>query len=196
MKAFKNTLTGLCTAGLLIGLIPITATAQDTGVYAYPNAGQPIDQQDRDRWECQQWAIRETGFDPATAAPLPAAPYQPPRPPPQRQANSGLLGIGNGGFFEGSGALGDAATGAALGAAGGAIAGDAGQGAAIGAVASTLFGVLNRSSNNSRYDNYEDERYSQQQYEHQRVMQERQVQMEGYRRAYGACMSARNYTVQ
>ena len=71
-----------------------------------------------------------------------------------------------------------------------------GQGAAIGAVASTLFGALNRSSNNSSYDNHEDQRYAQQQYEHQRIMQERQLAMEGYRRAYGACMGARNYTVQ
>ena len=50
--------------------------------------------------------------------------------------------IGDGGFFEGGGIVGDAATGAALGAAGGAIAGDAGEGAAIGALASTVFGAL------------------------------------------------------
>ena len=194
MKTLKYTLTVLCTSAALMGLLP--ATAQDTGVYAYPNAGQPVDQQDRDRWECQQWAIRETGFDPATAAPLPAAPYPPPPQQRQRQANSGPLGIGNGGFFEGSGAIGDAATGAALGAAGGAIAGNAGEGAAIGAVASTLFGALNRSSSRSNQNSYEDQRYSQQQYEHQRIMQDRQVQMTSYRRAYGACMTARNYTVQ
>ncbi len=197
MRTFKSTLAVACGTVLFTGLLLTTAAAQNTGVYAYPSAGQPQDQQDRDRWECQQWATRETGFDPATAAPLPAAPYAPPPPRQrQRQANSSVLGIGNGGFFEGSGMLGDAATGAALGAAGGAIAGDAGQGAAIGAVASTLFGALNRSSNNSSYDNYEDQRYSQQQYEHQRIMQERQLAMESYRRAYGACMGARNYTVQ
>jgi len=180
------------------------SAAAQQGAYAYPNAGQDEAQQSKDRYECHQWAVTQSGFDPTTASPLPAQPVPPPsqgysdQPPPQ-QGGSGILGIGNGGMFQGGGMLGDAATGAALGAAGGAIAGDAGQGAAIGAVASTLFGALNRANSQPapqprQADN--DYYYRQQQAQAAQAYNQR-MQLSGeYNRAFGACMSARNYTVQ
>jgi hypothetical protein len=43
----------------------------NTTVYAYPQNGQSADQQSRDRYECSQWAVNQTGFDP-TAPTVPA----------------------------------------------------------------------------------------------------------------------------
>jgi len=187
-----------------LGMVAAPAGAQQA--YAYPNAGQTEAQQSKDRFECHQWAVTQSGFDPSTAPPLAARPVAPPPDPnagysDQRRSSGGsILGIGNGGMFQGGGMMGDAATGAALGAAGGAIAGDAGQGAAIGAVASTLFGALSRSSQPSapppQQQASQDHYYQQQQAQADQQYQQRMVQQTEYNRAFGACMSARSYTVQ
>ena len=201
-SATRSRLLAFC-----LGLaLPLSATGQ-TNVYTYPVAGQSQEQQSRDRFECHSWAVNQSGFDPTTAAPI-AQTTQPPPPdyryddrPPPRQ-NSGFLGLGNGGIAPGSGAIGDTATGAALGAAGGAIAGDAGKGAAIGAVSGLLFGALSRSSQQQqaqpqrRENSYERERYYAQKAEEDRRLFERQEQIGSYRRAFGACMTARDYSVQ
>ena len=36
-----------------------------TDVVAYPSRGQSSDQQGRDRYECHQWAVNQSGFDPS-----------------------------------------------------------------------------------------------------------------------------------
>lgn len=36
-------------------------------IYFYPKAGQTKEQQGRDHYECYNWAVKETGFDPATS---------------------------------------------------------------------------------------------------------------------------------
>ena len=185
-----------------LGLIPIASVAQSQ-VYAYPNAGQSEEQQSRDRFECHQWSVSQTGFDPTTAPPLPpraAAPAPPPRQgySDRRQRNRGFLGIGDGGFFEGGGMMGDAATGAALGAAGGALAGDAGEGAAIGALASTVFGAISRSGNTAQSAPPPQQHYHAQQAQQAQADQaylERLDRIENYNGAYGACMRSRNYTI-
>ena len=137
MRAIQNT-PGLATLlALAVSCAPLTAGTQQ--VFAYPSAGQSEAQQSQDRFECHRWSVAQSGFDPSTAPPLQAQPAPPPPPDPyagyadqrSRSRKRGLLGIGDGGFFEGSGAVGDAAIGAALGAAGGAIAGNVGEGAAI-----------------------------------------------------------------
>ncbi len=183
-----------------------TAVAQSQ-VFAYPNVGQSEEQQSRDRFECHQWSVTQTGFDPTTAAPLPRRAAAPPPNPNQgyserRRRDRGFLGIGDGGFFEGGGMMGDAATGAALGAAGGAIAGDAGEGAAIGALASTVFGAMSRSSSGSssssdrqRQQQQRQQYYQEQQAEADQVYLERVDRVEEYNRAYGACMQSREYTI-
>jgi len=204
-------------AVLMTGLVFVSGFSSEHAgaqVFAYPNMGQSEETQSRDRFECHQWSVSQTGFDPTTAPPLPqrqaAAP--PPPPPPnqgysdyrRRPQNRGFLGIGDGGFFEGGGMMGDAATGAALGAAGGAIAGDAGKGAAIGALSSTVFGAMSRSSRPSQpppQQQYQQQQYQQQQYYQQqqadtdRLYLERQDRVAEYNRANGACMRSRDYTV-
>jgi hypothetical protein len=79
--------------------------------YVYPAKGQSAQQQKSDEAACYQWAVQQTGFDPAKA--------QAPAAPPTTAT----------GTTPGAGARG-AVGGAAI----GAIAGDAGAGAAAGAV--------------------------------------------------------------
>lgn len=97
--------------------------AQD--IIAYPSQGQSQEQQQRDRFDCYQWAVTQTGFDPQrqtyATAPTGTAPGQ-----------------------GGPTVLRGAARGAALGAVGGAIGGDAGKGAAVGAGVGGLFGAMRR----------------------------------------------------
>lgn len=100
----------------------IPATAQD--LYIYPAKGQSQAQTDKDRYECHNWAVQQTGFDPTRASPS----YSQPSSVPQGQV------------------LGTAARGAAVGAVGGAIAGDAGKGAAIGAATGGLIGAMRRNN--------------------------------------------------
>jgi hypothetical protein len=192
----KSILTGAAAGFVTFALSASVVEAAD--LYAYPNAGQSQEQQSQDRFECHQWATRESGYDPSSPTPRPDYGYSSPPPPPE-QDSGGFLNMGDGGFFEGGGMLGDAATGAGLGAAGGAIAGDVGEGAAIGALAGTVFGALNRSSSNSKQQQqqaeYDRQRYAEYQYQRQRAADEQYRQRENYNRAYGACMRARNYTV-
>lgn len=101
-------------AGLILVFAAGSAIAQQ-GLMVYPAKGQSPDQQSKDQYECNQWAIQQSGFDPAN---------------PQA-AGTGTSGTGRE-------VLRGGARGAAAGAAIGAIAGDAGKGAAIGATAGGL----------------------------------------------------------
>ena len=193
---------------LLIGflaLLGLTAPAMgQSQVFAYPVGGQSEEQVSRDKFECHQWSVEQTGFNPTTAPPLPARAAAPPSnqgynnqgySDQRRSRNRGFLGIGDGGMFRGGGIVGDAATGAALGAAGGAIAGDAGKGAAIGAISSTLFGALSRSSRPERPPPQQQQYQQAQQAQSDQAHLERLERVDGYNRAYGACMRSRDYTI-
>ena len=193
-------------ASLALGYLLVAATpaqAQSAQVFAYPSGGQSQQQQEADRYQCHQWAVSQTGFDPTAMPPPQAVPPPPPQgysdqpPPQQQQSSGGFLGIGNGGMFKGGGMLGDAATGAALGAAGGALAGNAGQGAAIGALASTVLGVATKAvkGNTQPPPAPPSQGYDYYQQNQAQAAQERQRRMGDYNGAFGACMKARNYTI-
>jgi hypothetical protein len=49
--------------------------SQPTGneLMAYPKSGQSAEQQAKDKFECHQWAVSQTGFDPTLGAPAAAA---------------------------------------------------------------------------------------------------------------------------
>ena len=209
-----NVIRALGVLAAVCGAGPLVVAAQQGQPFAYPSGGQSQEQQASDRFQCHQWSVSQTGFDPSTAPPMAPPMATAPPPPPnygygdqprqqQQQQGGGLLGLGNGGFFQGGGLVGDAATGAALGAAGGAIAGNAGKGAAIGALASTVFGAVSRSSQQSTpppqpqgYDYYQQQQYYQQnQLAHQQAYDQRQRQAADYNNAFAACMKSRNYTV-
>ena len=172
-------------ASMLVVLVTAFAGNRDAsaqaGIYAYPRNGQSGEQQQRDKFECHQWAVQQTDFDPITAT-------QSPRHADAQESSgssSGFLGIGGDrNLIGGEGnVLSDAATGAALGAAGGAIAGDAGLGAAIGAGLSAILGDIVRSDSES------EKRQSKPAPPHN------QAQLGDYQRAYGVCLSGRDYQV-
>jgi hypothetical protein len=108
-------------------VLVIAGFAQAQGLYVYPAKGQSQEQQNRDQYECHNWAVSQTGFDPTASSAQAPAPAPPAR----------------GGVVRGG------ARGAAVGAVGGAIAGDAGKGAAIGAAAGGLFGGMRQAEQNA-----------------------------------------------
>lgn len=82
------------------------------------------------------------------------------------------------------GAAKGAAKGAAIGAIGGAIGGDAGKGAAIGAGVGAAGGAARRRKGEQ-----------QQAASQQKTKQEYDAKVDGYKRAFSACMTGRGYTV-
>jgi len=135
-------------------------------VYAYPNKGQSHDQQFKDETECYNSAQVQAQ-------------------PNAQDAQAAQQGQDSSNAGKGQGAKG-AAKGAAGGAAIGAIAGDAGAGAGIGAVAGTMAG---------RRQKKKAEKEADQQQQQQQQAQQAQA-TDNVRRAYSACMEARNYTVK
>jgi outer membrane lipoprotein SlyB len=150
----------------------------NTQVYVYPVKGQTPEQLDRDRYECHAWAVKQSNFDPSEVR---VAPHQRVRvvamPPPQSDVPAG------------------AATGAVL----GAVVSrprDAGAGAIIGAIAGAAIGAASDSSKQQQYDEIQkarDERNSQAAASASASLEQ---QASGYRRAIGACLEARGYTVK
>jgi hypothetical protein len=45
--------------------MPVPPPAQMADVVVYPAKGQSPEQLDRDRYECHNWAVKQTGFDPS-----------------------------------------------------------------------------------------------------------------------------------
>jgi hypothetical protein len=146
-----------------------------TNIYAYPTNGQTAEQQDRDRYDCYQWAIQQTGFDPSSPGIPPHERIQvvggPPAVPP------------------GAGVATGAVTGAVLGAI---VSGprNAGAGALVGAV---LGGVLGGAAESAQ---------DQQAAQARTVVVDRQqsAQLErkagDFKRAASACLEARGYSVR
>ena len=150
-----------------------------TEVYVYPSRGQTPEQLDRDRYECHAWAVKQSNFDPSEAR---VAPHQRVQvvamPPPQ----------GN-----------DVAAGAVTGGVLGAIVSrprDAGAGALIGAIAGAAIGAASESSKQQQVEQIQrahDERSSQ---AASQAAANLEQQASGYRRAIGACLEGRGYTVK
>ena len=121
MPAHRSPCVMVLTVALVSALFAAAAWAQQ--LFIYPQRGQSQQQQQQDRFECHQWAVQQTGFDPTMGVPA---------PPPMAAPTTGTVQ--------------GAARGAAIGAIGGAIGGNAGRGAAIGAGTGALFGTMRRNS--------------------------------------------------
>jgi Glycine zipper 2TM domain len=141
-------------------------------VYFYPTAGQSATQQDRDRYDCYGWAVKQTGFDPGRQrlAPRERVQVVPAAAP-------------------GTGTIAGAATGAILGAAV-SRPGNAGGGAIIGAVAGGLLGAAAEGAREQEAQRIEDN-----------MNARSQRRGDGhdaaeYRRAMSACLEGRGYTVK
>jgi len=152
---------------LTLSVGPATVWAQD--VFVYPASGQSADQQQRDEYECYNWARQNTGYDPAQ-------PQSASAPPPSTEEPVG--GVGRG-----------AVRGGVAGLAVGAIAGDAGKGAAIGAVSGGLIGGIRR------HDQVQRQQTQQAQYQQQQSAELSQRRND-YNRAFAACLEGRGYTVK
>jgi hypothetical protein len=138
-------------------------------VFVYPAHGQSPDQTDRDRYECHTWAVQQTGVDPsrADASAYERVIVQPSTPP-------------------GSNAVGGAVAGAII----GAIIGgprNAGAGLILGGATGAVVG--------SAVDaNAQAEAHQTQQQINQSAAEGR-ARADAYRRAIGACLTGRGYTV-
>lgn len=119
MKKRTKSILTICVALMSFGLLHNANT--NAAPYVYPNKGQSQEQQSKDQGECHEWAIQQTGVDPANLV---------------AEANSGEV------YQRHHTALGGAARGALGGLVVGAITGDAGKGAAIGAGVGAVGGGL------------------------------------------------------
>lgn len=138
-------------------------------VFVYPSNGQSPQQTDRDRYECHVWAVQQTGVDPSRPD---ASAYErvvvQPAPPPGAATAAGVVG----GAILGSLIAGprNAGAGFVVGAASGAIVGSAADASAQ-AQAHQTQAQINQAAAAGR------------------------ARADSYRRALGACLQGRGYTV-
>jgi len=152
---------------ILLSIVSGPALAQE--MIIYPAKGQKQEQMDKDKFECYNWAKKQTNFDPME---VPKAT----EPPPKKEAQKG--GVVKGGT-----------RGALVGVTAGAIAGDAGKGAAIGAASGALVGGMRRQDQKQQQEQAEKQWAQEQAAQYQKSRNE-------YNRAYGACLEGRGYTVK
>ena len=138
---------------------------QPQRIFVYPAKGQSPEQQDRDRYECHVWAVQQTGVDPS-----------------RMQA----------GGFERVAVAPVAPTGTITGAIGGAIIGSVLSGGHDGG-AGTLFGAATGAMIGSASDANAQAQQTQAQVGQAMVTERNKDQ--SYRRAMGACLEGRGYTV-
>ena len=161
----------LAFAIVALPVLLLTGSARAQDIYAYPAKGQNQSQQDRDRYECHSWAVKQTGFDPSRAQAVASDTSAKNQPLPAQ-----------GHVVRGAG------RGAALGAVGGAITGNAGKGAAAGAAIGGLAGGFRRRDQRLQQN-------QQQQANTQSATTSQQNQSAAYHRAMAACLTGRGYTV-
>ncbi len=150
---------------------PVTSSS---AVFVYPSKGQSAQQTDRDRYECHNWAVKQSGFDPS----------QPHLAPHQRVQVVTMPAPG-------ANTMMGAITGALIGAA---VSNphDTGAGAAVGAVSGALLGHAAdkaREEQAARLQQQHDQRSDS-------AVARLEQQSNDYRRAISACLEGRGYTVK
>jgi hypothetical protein len=148
---------------------PAKLTFAQIGLFIYPAKEQTPDQQKKDEDACYEWAEANTGLT-LVAGKVDAA----------AAGKAAAKDAGEGRV------VGGAAAGAATGLAIGAIAGDAGKGAAIGAVAGSVGGVRARVQAQQAAG----------QKGAQQAVQANQQAVDQFKKAAGACLEARGYSVR
>lgn len=166
--------TGCAPSGYMVQSRPVTSPPMPaTTVYFYPSRGQSAEQQDRDRYECYLWAVKQTGFDPGQAqlAPHQRIEVRPTAPP---------------------------GTDTAAGAVGGAMVGslmsphDREFGLVFGAITGALLGAASDAARQQQAAQ------AQQQYDAREAQQYARLEKPArdYQRAMTACLEGRGYTVR
>jgi hypothetical protein len=172
---FSLIFLGCAPGGYMVQSRPVANPPMPTTtVYFYPARGQSEAQQDRDRYECYLWAVKQSGFDPGQSQ---LAPHQrievTPAAPPGADTAAGAVG--------------------------GAIVGsmmsprnDRGFGLVFGAITGAMLGAASDEARQQQaaqaqrhYDAKEAQRYAR---------LERQAR--DYQRAMTACLEGRGYTVR
>jgi hypothetical protein len=150
----------------------------DTDVYFYPAQDRmiPVEQQDRDKYECHTWAVQRTGFDPSL-----------PNVPPHQRVR-----VVAGGPPPGADVAAGAVTGAVVGAA---VSNPwhAGKGAVLGAIAGAAIGGIADAERNAEANRIEDAANARA-HDTQAAAFERRAT--DYRRAMMACLEGRGYSVR
>jgi hypothetical protein len=138
-------------------------------VFVYPANGQSPEQTDRDRYECHVWAVQQTGVDPsrADASPYERVVVQPANPP-----GSGAV----------AGAIGGAIIGSIIGGPR-----NAGAGLLIGGATGAIVG--------SAADANAQAQAQQTQQQYNQSAAAGRARGDAYRRAIGACLQGRGYTI-
>jgi outer membrane lipoprotein SlyB len=145
-----------------------------TQVYFYPKEGQTKEQQSRDHYECYNWAVQQTGFDPSQSSIPPEQRVKVvPMPPPGH--DTAVLAI----------------AGAVLGAL---IAGPrhAGAGALIGAGSGAVVGAASDVSRQQQAQQMEEAYVNRDQALDARY----EAKASDFRRAMSTCLEGRGYSVQ
>jgi hypothetical protein len=149
-----------------------TSVAQ---IYFYPKAGQTSEKLDRDRYECHNWAVKQTGFDPSLASVPPEQRVVTMVPVPPPGYDTTVLGV----------------TGAVLGAI---LAGPrhAAGGALLGGAAGLIAGSASDSARQESAQHME-QAYARENQKRNAQLEEKALE---YRRAMSACLEGRGYSVQ
>ncbi len=151
--------------------VPAAPPVSLTRVYFYPQQGQSEAQQDRDRYECHNWSVRTTRFDPSRRlAPGDTRVMV----EPAQSANQAI----------GAGAVVGAIIGATV-----AGRGDSAGGAVIGAVAGGVLGAAAADADKHQAARIE-QRYN------QRGAGRYEREAAEFRRAMSACLEGRGYSVK
>jgi hypothetical protein len=153
---------------------PSSALPADAEIFVYPSKGQDARRVDRDRYECHNWAVAQSHYDPSEPH---LAPHQRievvSMPPPGHATVAGAV------------------TGAVIGAAIGSPR-DTGEGAVAGAGVGAIAGASSEAAR--RKDDEQVNKRASAESQAERARLERQAT--DYRRAISACLEGRGYTVE
>ncbi len=145
-----------------------------TTVFFYPTQGQSQEQQDRDRYECYRWAVKQSGFDPGQSQ---LAPHQRIQVTPTVPPGSDTA----------AGAFGGAVLGSML-----SSRHDDGFGMVFGALTGAMLGAASDEARQQQAAQ------AQQHYDAKEAQQYARLEKQSrdYQRAMTACLEGRGYTVR
>lgn len=163
-------------------LEPITTTPArlpDTNVYFYPtreHQNVSAEQQDRDKYDCNSWAVQQTGFDPSL-----------PQVPPHHRVRV-VAGGPPPGAAVGAGAVTGAIVGAAV-----SNPWESGRGALVGAVAGAAIGGIVEAERSDQANRLQSQANASANGVQAAALEQQASQ---FRRALSACLEARGYSVR
>ncbi|HEY6642674.1 glycine zipper 2TM domain-containing protein [Povalibacter sp.] len=171
-------LTGCVSEPVATYVEPPAPPPPDTTVYFYPAEGRaiPAAQQDRDKYECNVWAVKQSGFDPSA-----------PNMPPHHRVRV-VAGGPPPGATVGAGAVTGAVVGAVV-----ANPWESGRGALIGAVAGAAIGGIVESERAHEASQRQAQANADANGARAAALEQQSAQ---FRRAMSACLEGRGYIVR